>query len=293
MDYPAKEQALAEGYRQARRITKQYAKTFYLAGCFLPREKRDAAFSVYAIGRLGDEAVDGIHASPKDKLIAQVKDKVAAAYAASNDSLNEPLLLVFRETVKKFHIPKHYLDELFAGISMDLEKTRYRNFQELYTYCYRVAGVVGLLMLKIFGEVKPQAQKYAIDLGIAMQLTNILRDIPEDWGRGRIYLPQEEMVRYRITESDIANKTVSSDFKALLQFQIQRAREYYASAKEGIKNIQHGRSRFVVSVMLQMYSEILTVIERQGYDIYSKRAYVPAFRKVSIIACAMAHGGSF
>jgi phytoene synthase len=165
---------------------------------------------------------------------------------------------------------------------MDLNKNRYENFNELYTYCYRVAGVVGLIMLKIFGSHYKEAEKYAVDLGIAMQLTNILRDIKEDFERGRIYLPGDEMERFGVSKDFIAGNKMNSDFIALLQFQIARARQYYQRSAKGIKMINNVLSRLVVCMMMEMYAGILNVIEENDYDVFSQRAHVTTAGKLGI-----------
>lgn len=287
MDSSRQERAIKEGFRQAREITKKYAKTFYLAGRFLPRDQKSATFSIYAIGRISDEAVDGTHALSKEKLIARMKEAIAETYAKQGTSPDDPLLLSFQHAICKYQIPKEYFDELMNGISMDLEKSRYRDFEELYGYCYKVAGVVGLIMLKILGDTGLTAKKYAVDMGIAMQLTNILRDIAEDYERGRVYLPSDEMRHFGVTDEDIGAQRADSRFQELAKYQIRRARDYYASAREGIASIPGSRSRLVIRAILEMYSAILDIIERRRYDVFSKRAQVPFLHKLRILGSVL------
>jgi phytoene synthase len=173
---------------------------------------------------------------------------------------------------------------------MDLHKDRYDNFTELYYYCYKVAGVIGLIMLKIFGYDKPDAEKHAVNLGIAMQLTNILRDIKEDFGRGRIYLPQDEMKKFGITQEYLSNEVANHSFESFLKFQIERARQYYAYAAEGIKMINCRRSRFVVCAMKDIYAAILSAIERNKYDVFSRRAQVGTAGKLKIALSVLLRG---
>lgn len=278
------------GFKEARTITKNHAKTFYFASCFFPRNKRQAAYAVYALCRASDESVDtGKNISCHNRL-AQISEKIAAVF--NNSPLGENLLLAFRETVKRYHIPREYFAELLAGMQMDLEKDRYQNFEELHPYCFRVAGVVGLIMLKILGYKNPQAEKYAIDLGVAMQLTNILRDIREDFERGRVYLPQDEMARFGVSESSISQAKIDNNFVALLKFQIKRARQYYASSSAGIGMISNLRSRFVVLAMKEIYSGILTSIENNAYHVFSQRAQVATKKKV-IIALKILFRGQY
>jgi phytoene synthase len=269
-----------EGFSKARAMTKKHAKTFYFASRFLPHAKRNAAYAVYAVCRITDDAVDTATEASSSSNIHVIQEKIDAVYGGQ--ALDDQLLLAFKETVESDNIPKQYFDELMAGMHMDLNKNRYENFNELYTYCYRVAGVVGLIMLKIFGSHYKEAEKYAVDLGIAMQLTNILRDIKEDFERGRIYLPGDEMERFGVSKDFIAGNKMNSDFIALLQFQIARARQYYQRSAKGIKMINNVLSRLVVCMMMEMYAGILNVIEENDYDVFSQRAHVTTAGKLGI-----------
>ncbi|MCX5703966.1 MAG: phytoene/squalene synthase family protein [Candidatus Omnitrophica bacterium] len=268
------------GFARAKEITRKYAKTYYFASLFLPKAKRDAAYAAYAICRIGDESVDNSpRAEVADNLI-KLKSSIELVYSGAE--LNDSLLLAFQEAVFKYQIPKEYFAQVIEGMYMDLTISRYKNFQELYTYCYRVAGVVGLIMLKIFGYSDKRAEVYAVNLGIAMQLTNITRDIKEDYLRGRIYLPQDEMARYGISEKQISEGKQDENFKALLKFQIRRAREYYADSQLGINMIGGSRSRFVAYAIKDIYANILDAIEKNNYDIFSKRARVNTIEKICI-----------
>ena len=246
----------------------------------LPKDKQYAAYSVYAICRISDDSVD-VKLNLKDSLHNDnIKEKIEAAY--ENKKLDDELLRALRETINKYNIPKYLFDELIEGISMDLDKNIYQNFNELYTYCYRVAGVIGLIMLKIFGYNNGKAEKYAVDLGIAMQLTNILRDIKEDYLRGRIYLPQDELRKFGVSENQIAAEKMDSNFISLLKFQIERARQYYKNSTQGIKMIANLKSRIVVCMMKDMYAAILNSIENNDYNVFSRRACVSALGKTAI-----------
>ncbi len=269
-----------DGYRQAQAITKKYATTFYFASHFLSKEKRLAAYAIYAICRLTDESVDSPSPLTANELQNTAK-RISDAYSQSNSA--DPICLAFRETIHKYKIPKEYFDELIAGMYMDLDKNRYSNFNELYQYCYRVAGVVGLIMLHIFGFKDQRAKNYAINLGIAMQLTNILRDIKEDLLRGRIYLPHDEMLAYGISEMQFSEGTIDDTWKAFMQFQIGRAKKYYAQSSEGINLITDRKSRFVTRAMKEIYAGILDKIIKNHYDCLNKRAYVSILGKVIII----------
>lgn len=264
----------AQGFRKAEEITKQNAHTFYLTSLFLPKEKRLAAYTIYAICRLSDESVDDNELSfvQKQKKLSAVRGKIDLAF--STDAIEDPLLQVFRQTIQQYQIPKVYFDELVEGMSMDLVKNRYQNFDELYLYAYRVAGVIGLIMIKIFGYSDTAAESCAVDLGLALQLTNILRDVDEDLLKGRIYLPQDEMAQHQIDENDIRKKCVDERFKNFLVFQIKRSRGYFYKASCGIKLIKNKRCQFVTFLILELYAKILEKIEKNHFDVYRQRAFV-------------------
>ncbi|MBN1912988.1 MAG: phytoene/squalene synthase family protein [Candidatus Omnitrophica bacterium] len=269
---------LQEGYREAEKITKDHATIFYLASKLLDKEKRYSAYAVYALCRLSDESVDNPGGScAKDSLDA-IEKKIAQAFGDAEQET--PLLYAFRHSVEKYRIPQEYFQEMTAGMRMDLEKNRYRDFKELHEYCYRSAGVVGLIMLKIFGYKNRKAEGYALNLGIAMQLTNILRDIKEDFARQRIYLPQDEMSKFQINQNDISEGSVSDDFKKFMGFQIQRARQYYRDCLSGIGMINDLRCRLVTLAMKELYEGILMKIEKNGYDVFSKRLRLNKAEKI-------------
>jgi phytoene synthase len=282
--------SLARGYLRAQSITKKYAKTFYLASLFLDRELRRASYAVYALCRLSDESVDDLQQADPDARLAQLRGNIADAYG--EEALSEELLEAFRQTVTTYAIPKGYFDELIEGMQMDLDIHRYRTFQELYEYCYKVAGVVGLIMRRILAPQADGADTFAVALGIAMQLTNILRDIREDYARGRIYLPQEELAAYGVREEDLIQPSPDTRTIALLRFQIARARRYYTQASEGIAMLKDARGRFVVRLMQAIYAEILGEIERMRYQVGRKRAYVGGLRKIMIAVQVLGNGGA-
>ncbi len=271
---------LEAGFQQAKAITCQYAKTFYFASKFLPPQKRLAAYSIYAICRISDESVDTKNNSLKEKRLHDIKSDIDSAY--HSPSFRNALLLAFRQTVISYNIPKQYFDDLLLGMEMDLGKKRYKNFDELYLYCYRVAGVIGLIMLKILGSNNTEAQKHSIELGIAMQLTNILRDIKEDYALNRIYLPEDEMKKFNVTENHICLEKIDENFKNLMKFQIQRTEKFYQSSELGIKMMTTRNSRLVVKLMKEMYAAILTAIIKNRYDIFSQRAHINFLQKIVI-----------
>ncbi|MBF0479460.1 MAG: phytoene/squalene synthase family protein [Candidatus Omnitrophica bacterium] len=267
------------GFKLARHMTQHHAKTFYFASLGLANAERQASYSIYAICRLTDDSVDQ---SPEpQKNLEAIRQKINLAYKPQMDDLqqSDDIISAFRLTVNEYHIPNKYFNELLSGMEMDLTVTRYENFAQLYSYCYKVAGVVGLIMLKIFKYENPRAEQYAEELGIAMQLTNILRDINEDYGRGRIYVPAEDLNRFKITETDIKNKIISDRFIAMMKFEINRAREYYQKARAGIPLIKNKRGRIVTHVMADLYEAILDKIEQNRYDVFTKRARLSLWEK--------------
>jgi len=281
MQNTEQEAVLEAGFKQAEKITKKYAKTFYFASPFLSKEKRKAAYAVYAVCRIADDYVDNNGRDAAGQKLIEIERDIDSAYA--DGPLENPLLLAFRNSVKTYAIPRNYFKDIMAGMYMDLHKSRYADFDELRDYCNKVAGVVGLIMLQIFDATAQEARPYAVDLGIALQLTNIIRDIKEDYARGRIYLPQDEMQKFGITQKDLAGEKVNENFKALLGFQIQRARQYYQRSLAGLRLIKHRSNRFLILAIKQMYASILQVIEKNGYDVFSERARVSNFKKGAII----------
>lgn len=274
-------EGLQSGYQEAKKITKKFAKTFYLASLFLPKDKKYASYAVYAICRLSDESVDGPYRPDQKNNLQKLEWEIASAYA--NQETNDPLLIAFRHTVENYKIPKEYFDELIKGMHMDLEIKRYPHFSSLYEYCYRVAGVVGLIMLEILGYKHGAAKDYAIKLGVAMQLTNILRDINEDFLRGRIYIPQDELLGFNVSEEQLAKRQNDDNFKNLLRFQIERCRKLYNESLAGIKLIDNFPSRLVVLAIQGIYSGILDSIIKNNYDVFTKRSFVSKLRKLKVI----------
>ena len=273
-------------FDQARLYARHYAKTFYFASHVLPREKREAAYAVYAFCRRADNIADDAGNDPAAQrravvLLAELRDELHNVYDGPADTSRWSAL---RATVRRFGIPRvHFLD-LLRGVEMDLRKSRFATFQELEEYCYCVASVVGLIMARIFGAFSPEALRHASDLGTAMQLTNILRDVGEDLRMDRIYLPEEELTRFGVSESDLRAGHAGSSLRALLEFQVRRARSYYGSAGPGIAMIPDDGSRFCAELMSTLYSKILDAVEANRYDVFTRRAHVPLPTKIRVAA---------
>lgn len=280
---------LKSAYSHCRSITRFYAKTFYMATRFLPNGKQRSIFAIYGLCRYLDNLVDEtidlengeqIDLSEVDGKLLQFKSNLIGVY--NDKETSDPILVAFSDTVKQYHIPIELPFELMDGVRSDLDKNRYASFQELYDYSYKVASVVGLMTSRVFGYSDESALNHAIDLGIAMQLTNILRDIGEDLHRNRIYLPKNELQKFGIEEIDLFNGILNDRFFEFMKFQINRAREYYSSADIGIKLLNRD-SRLPVYLARYNYSRILDKIEENNYNIFNHRAHLNKIEKFSIL----------
>lgn len=283
------ERRLQWAYSHCRDITRQFAKTFYLSTRFLPREKQRSIFAIYALCRYLDNIVDetfeadGSQPLSADQVMLEMQEwKEHLSYTYKGFDTDNPILLAFSDVLRTHQISIEWPIELIDGVSMDLTKNRYENFDELYSYSYKVASVVGLMISEIFGYKDSKALKYAEALGIAMQLTNILRDVGEDLARDRIYLPRDEMHRFGITDEHLKNGIIDNSFKEFMRFQIDRAHYYYQQACSGIPMLSRD-SRLPVILAQLNYRRILTKIEKNGYDVFSKRAYLTTAEKLSVV----------
>ena len=280
---------LEKAYQDCEKITKTHAKSFYFAAKFLPESKRRPIYALYALCRNVDDEVDEIgenNEAEAIKAIERWQDKLEEIYETKSETLktnNEfPVFTAWRDLLKTYKIPKKLPFELMQGVLMDTHIKRYETFEELYVYCYRVASTVGLMSSEIFGYTELKTLEYAEALGIAMQLTNILRDIKEDAAMGRIYLPQEDLRRFEITEKQIFANEFNENFVKMMKFQIIRAREYYQKAEKGIPLLEKD-TRFTVLLAARIYARILDEIERQNYDVFKKRAHTTFWQKLMMI----------
>jgi phytoene synthase len=276
--------ALEESYRHCRAIARAQARNFYYSFVVLPTERRNALCAVYAFMRYCDDISDGGAApASKRELLEAWRGALAGAYRGEYGGSR--ILPAFHDTVRRFDIPQAYFDALIDGAQMDLTVRRYETFEDLYQYCYRVASVVGLVCIEIFGYQDARAREYAESCGIAFQLTNILRDVKEDGERGRIYLPLNDLRRFDYPEEDLFRSVVNDHFLRLMQFEVARAREYYQRALPLLPLIDRG-SRPALQAMMAIYGGILTRIEQSGYDVFAERAQLSHWEKVSIAARA-------
>ena len=265
-------------FAAARDICQRHAKSFYFASHFLPPAKRYNAYAVYAFCRLLDDAVDeAIDEKSQLEHLIEFDELLDGAY--EGNSPDEPIerdkaLRAFAITVKQCGIPKRLFQDLAEGCRMDLTVSRYADWPALEKYCYHVAGVVGVIMCHVFDLKNEAAHGQAIAMGNAMQLTNILRDVKEDLVRGRIYLPQDDMARFGVTEGALAGGQVDDAFVSLMKFEIDRARTFYAHGSAGLQMIPNDGSRLTAATMATVYAGILDAIERQGYDVFARRARI-------------------
>lgn len=270
---------------EAAGITARGSKSFYFATRFFPQPLAESAHAVYWFCRHTDDLVDEAPSPEVGHL--QIEDWARAVETAlRTGEASDPILVLFLDAVHRHGIPHEYPLELIEGMRMDLRRTRYRTFAELRVFCYRVASVVGLMMSHVIGFHGP-ALGHAADLGVAMQLTNILRDIGEDLRMGRIYLPEEDLDRFQYSAADLMAHRRSDAFRNLMQFQIARARQYYEQAMPGIPML-HPDGRFAVRIAADVYRQILARIEATDYEVFDRRAVVPATTKYWLTAKCMA-----
>jgi phytoene synthase len=264
-------------YAHCREIVREHSKSFWLSSRFLPFEKRRAVWAVYAFCRTADDIVDRV-TDPAERLAAidAWESQLRAAYEGRTSN---PIYTAFADALTRFELPLAAALDLLRGARMDITVNRYERYEDLSDYCYLVASTVGVLMIPVFGATAPDARDDAITLGRAMQLTNIIRDIGEDARMGRIYLPAEEMALFRYTEDDVFAGVIDDRFRALMRFQIERARALYRVAEPGIAKLSPD-SRYAVRLALNVYRGILDAVEANDCDVYTKRAYVSTYEKV-------------
>lgn len=270
----------ARSYRLCRKITRQKARNFFYAFLLLPKSRRKAIYAIYAFMRYSDDVVD--NNSSKNKL-AELEDwRRLVSKALQGEEAIHPILPAFVDTVKRFSIPHKYFFDLLDGVAMDLQKSRYETFEELYEYCYRVASVVGLVCLHIFGFQNPEALKLAESTGIAFQLTNILRDLHEDAVQNRIYIPLGDLKRFRYSEENLKQGVVNDRFRRILHFETERARDYYHQAQSLIGLVSPDCQR-ALAALIGIYQGLLEKIYQKHERLFEKQIRLSLFEKVVIV----------
>jgi phytoene synthase len=276
---------LAEAFEACRRETAEWAKTFYLGTLLMPPAKRRAIWAIYVWCRRTDELMDSPEAQgrPLAELAQRLDDWEGRTRSLFQGEVRDGLDLAMADTIERFSQPlQPYLD-MIEGMRMDLTTRRYSSFEQLHLYCYRVAGTVGLMTQEVMGldpaytsapwSDPPDTSDAAVALGIANQLTNILRDVGEDRGRGRIYLPLDELERFGYSEEQLLAGVMNDPWRALMRFQLQRAREWFARSEAGVRWLSPD-ARWPVWTSLRLYRGILDVIEQHDYDVFNRRAFV-------------------
>jgi 15-cis-phytoene synthase len=265
-------------------LTKKSGSNFYYSFFFLTRKRRAAMYTVYAFCKEVDSAVDEPPAgsNPHEELQRWQKE-LAAAYQGTPTF---PVTISLANHVRQLSIPQAYFEELIKGVEMDLSASRYASFQDLSLYCYRVASVVGLICLHIFGPTSARAQDYAVALGMAFQLTNILRDIGTDADQGRIYLPQEDLQQFGCTDQAILRRQESPELRKLLHFETTRAHEYYTKAQAAFEALpaKDRRALTVSEIMRAVYFRILKKIEEPGHQIFGPRIRLSTNHRLALAA---------
>ena len=275
---------LAEAQAYCRTVTQQSRSNFYYSFLFLPKDRREAMYAIYAFCREVDSTVDDPPAGsdPVEQLGFWRRELTAAYHGIAT----HPVTLSLSTHVKHLQIPQDLFQELIAGVDMDLTHCRYETFEELSLYCYRVASVVGLICLHIFGTTSQLARDYAINLGMAFQLTNILRDVASDADRGRVYLPQEDLRAYGYGEQDLMSRTYSPAFVELMRFECRRARGFYAKAADCWERLpaSERRALTVAEIMRGVYGRILNRIEASRFRVFGPRITLPPVYRLAIAA---------
>lgn len=270
----ADDSLLAQAYAHCESLTGAHSRSFYLATGLLPADKRRAMRALYAFCRVSDDIVDCPECDPERDLQAW-----QAKALAPRPTADDLVALAWADARQRYRIPVRYAEQLIEGVASDLRQSRTRTFAELAAYAYGVASTVGLMSMHIIGFSGPEAVPFAIKLGVALQLTNILRDVGEDWRAGRAYLPAEEMAAFGLTEGDLAAGQVNESWRAFMRFQIQRNRRLYAESWPGLAML-HKDGRLAVAAAAEFYQAILADIEVHDYDVFNRRAYVSGWGKL-------------
>ncbi len=263
-------------YQQCRAITREHSRTFFIASALMHAEHRRAIQALYAFCRVSDDIVD-----------RNDGDRAADLRAWRQRSLgsnpgDDPVALAWADTCVRYHIPRQYAEQLLDGVASDLNPRRYDTFADLSHYCYAVASTVGLMVMHIVGYADNEAIPYAVKLGVALQMTNILRDVGEDWRNGRLYLPEAELAAYGLTDADIAAGVVDDRWREFMRFQIARTRQLFAEALPGVA-LLGGSSRFAIQAAAELYAAILDDIEAHDYDVFNRRARANDGRKLTLL----------
>jgi phytoene synthase len=267
-DRHAAQKASRTAYALCNEITREHSRSFHMVSALLPGKQRRGIRALYAFCRVSDDLIDLPGPEREARFRQWRKDNFASPPPTDN-----LVAQAWMDTRQQFGIPGKYVEQLLDGVECDLKACRYATFAELAHYCYGVASTVGLMSMHIVGYAGEEAIPYAVKLGVALQLTNILRDIGQDWDNGRLYLPLDELAAFELAEADIAAHCTDQRWRRFMQYQIERARRLYAEALPGIAMLSR-RGRPAVAAAAEFYRAILTDIEVHDYDVFTRRAYV-------------------
>ncbi len=280
---PESLQDIERAFELCTEITRDHSKSFYFSTSFLPEEKRDAIRAFYAFCRTTDDMVDVV--AKNDSETKHHLDMWRRASRLPSNEQENPVLAAWTLIRDQYAVPQGYAEELIDGCEMDLTIKRYETWEQLKDYCYCVASTVGLISMHIVGVNNNDAVLFersrtpAIDLGIALQLTNILRDVGEDLGRDRVYLPSEDMQHFGYTQDDLRNNVINDRFRALMRFEIERAHALYQTGLPSITNLKSD-GRLAVGAAIMLYRGILDKIIENDFDVFNKRAHLTFTQKL-------------
>ena len=277
---------LDASYRYCAHLTRAQAGNFFYTFWCLPPLKRRSIFAIYAFSRRLDDIADETSGELATKI---QRLEALGSLLDPNVPTDDELAPALRDTTQRFEIPDEPFRDLIAGMLMDLEGYEYKTFEDLRLYCYRAASTVGLICIEIFGyegtKGTPQVTEPAVDLGLAMQLTNILRDVAEDVDRERIYIPADERDRFGVTPEDLRRGQVSDGFRSLMRYQMTRARDYFRRSEPLFAQIDRN-ARPCPVLLARFYSRLLDQIEASNYDVFRRRPKLSRFEKVTLAARA-------
>ena len=285
--------------RLAARLTRKSRSNFYYAFLTLPRRRREALYAVYAFCRTVDDIADlgderGVDRAAQRSQLESWRRHVALCYEPGGRP-EHPIAAGLARAVSEFAIPREALLAIIDGVEMDLDQVRYETAEDLYPYCYRVASAVGLCCIEIFGYTDPRAREYAVNLGTALQLTNIIRDVGADARAGRVYLPQEDLRKFGVNADDLRAGRYTDEFVSLMRHQAARARQFYRAARDAFPAMD-ARSLVAAEIMGRIYRALLDEIETREFRVFGERITLPTGRKLAIAlrcwaSARFGHGG--
>jgi len=265
-------------FNYCHKVIRHHSKTFSIASSLLDNDRKNAVAALYSFCRITDDIIDKDLQNKVDLLNSwqiNVKSHIP--------NIADPVQLAWLHTRAKYQIPEAYMDQLIAGVFMDIHKRNYKTYSELVQYCYHVASTVGLMSMHIIGFTDRRAIPYAVKMGVALQLTNIIRDVGQDYEMGRIYIPQEELDEFSVTENHFRERINDAAWKKLMSFQIKRARSLFQQSWEGLTYLESKGKRSISAAAI-LYREILKMVERNHYDNHNFRAYVSRKRKLFLLS---------